>query len=192
MTKDPLFLTKLAGAALVAAWIFVGATLASWLLYQPQQELEEPAYPLLLDTAVVDQRPVAPETPPAGSEAPAEADGDDLAALLAAADPAAGQKQARKCVACHSFDAGGGHKIGPNLWDVVGRAIGAADGYRYSAALAEHGGVWGYEELDAFFASPKSFAEGTKMTFAGIKDAADRANLIAYLRGLSDNPQPLP
>lgn len=190
MTKDPLFLTKLAGAVLVAAWIIVGATLASWLLYQPQQ-LEEPAYPLL-DTEVVDQRPVALETPPAGSEAPAEAGGEDLAALLATADSAAGQKQARKCVACHGFDAGGGHKIGPNLWDVVGRAIGAADGYRYSAALAEHGGVWGYEELDAFLTSPKSFVEGTKMAFAGIKDAADRANLIAYLRGLSDSPKPLP
>lgn len=190
MTKDPLFLTKLAGAVLVAAWIIVGAALASWMLYQPRQ-LDEPVYPLL-DTEMVDTRPGGGDTPADDSEAPAEGGGDDLAARLAAADPAAGAKVVRKCTACHSANKGAGHKIGPNLWDIVGRGIGAAEDYRFSAALAEHGGSWGYEELDTFLAAPKTFAEGTRMTFAGISNDSDRADLIVYLRGLSDSPKPLP
>ena len=74
----------------------------------------------------------------------------------------------------------------------MGRTIGTAEAYKFSGALAGHGGTWGYEQLDAFLASPKAFAAGTKMSFAGLPDAADRADVIAYLRGLSDNPQPLP
>ncbi|MDH3228643.1 MAG: cytochrome c family protein [Alphaproteobacteria bacterium] len=190
MSKDPLLLTKLAGAALVVAWIAVAAVFVSSILYRPGS-IDSPAYPLL-DTEIVDERPTAPAAPEAGTEAPVEPAAGGIGALLAAADAAAGEKVAKKCAACHSFEEGGRHKIGPNLWNVVGRGIGAVDGYKFSAALAEHGGTWGYDELDAFLTAPKTFAAGTKMTFAGLRNEADRADVIAYLRNLSDNPKPLP
>ena len=190
MSKDPLFVTKLTGAVLVTAWVVVIAVFASWLLYQPGS-IDTPAYPLL-DTEVVDERPAAPAAPEAESAvAAAPADGG-IAVLLAAADAEAGKKVAKKCSACHSFDKGGKNKVGPNLWDIVGRGVGAVEGYKFSGALAGVGGTWGYEELDAFLASPKAFAAGTKMAFAGIKSGSDRADLIAHLRGLSDSPKPLP
>jgi len=103
-----------------------------------------------------------------------------------------GQKEARKCAACHSLDKGGKNKVGPHLWDVVGRNVATAEGFKYSNALTDIGGTWSYEKLDAFLTAPRDYASGTRMTFAGIKDAAERADLIAYLRTLSDNPKPLP
>ncbi|WP_119461203.1 c-type cytochrome [Rhodospirillaceae bacterium SYSU D60014] len=119
-----------------------------------------------------------------------EAEG--IGALLANADPANGEKIARRCAACHSFEQGGPNKVGPNLWNVVGAPHGHAEGYNYSDAIAGIEGPWTYEQLDAFLANPREYAPGTKMTFAGIRKPEDRADLIAWLRSLSDNPQPLP
>ena len=117
----------------------------------------------------------------------------DVAALLAAADPAAGAKAIKKCTACHSLDKGGKHKIGPNLWDLIGRPIASAEGYNYSSALeAKSGESWSYDNLDGFLAKPKEWAPGTKMSFAGLKKPGQRADLIAHLRGLSDTPAALP
>ena len=122
----------------------------------------------------------------------AEAEGGSVGALLASADPASGEKLARRCAACHSFEQGGPNKIGPNLWDVVGAEHGHVEGFNYSDAIAGIEGPWTYEQLDAFIANPREYAPGTKMTFAGIKKPEDRADLIAWLRSLSDDPQPLP
>jgi cytochrome c2 len=108
------------------------------------------------------------------------------------ADPARGQAAARVCVACHSFEKGGADKIGPGLWDIVNREIGKHGGYAYSSVLAGMGGVWDYAALDAFIAAPRAYAPGTKMSFAGIGDAKRRADIIAYLRSLADEPAPLP
>jgi cytochrome c len=197
MFKDPLFLTKLSGAVLVAAWVVVAALFASWILYRPA-DIEKPAYPLLMaeesgETAGAEATEPAPEAQPeTAPESQPEAAGGGIAALLADADSEAGAKIARKCSACHSFDKGGKNKVGPNLWDVVGRDIAGAEGYKYSGALSGIGGAWGYGELNAFLTAPKAFANGTKMSFAGIKKESERADLIAYLRSLSDNPQPLP
>ena len=97
-----------------------------------------------------------------------------------------------KCRACHTVDKGGRNGIGPNLWNIVNRAPGSVDAFKYSKALAElKDKSWNYANLDAFLAKPKTYAKGTKMTFVGLRKESDRANLIAYLRGLSDLPTPL-
>ncbi|MEK9661653.1 MAG: cytochrome c family protein [Alphaproteobacteria bacterium] len=128
---------------------------------------------------------------PAG-EAPAEPSLEPVAPLLATADPAAGEKIAKRCAACHSFDKGGANKVGPNLYGVVGANVAAHEGFTYSGAMSEHGGTWDYAALNEFLANPKAYVPGTKMSFAGLKSVKDRAALIAYLRAQSDNPVPLP
>lgn len=115
-----------------------------------------------------------------------------LAALLAEADAEKGRKIVKKCAACHDMKQGGPNKVGPNLWGIVGAGTASRQGFAYSGALAGLGGEWGYERLDAFLAGPKAFAPGTKMAFAGVKKPADRADVIAFLRTLGDNPPPLP
>ena len=127
--------------------------------------------------------------------APAEAESEaavPLAVLLAGADPQSGQKVAKKCAACHDLSQGGKHKVGPNLWDIVGSARASREGFSYSGTLSGLGGAWTYRELDAFLTSPKAYAPGNKMTFPGLKKPAQRADLLAFLRTLSENPQPLP
>ncbi len=130
--------------------------------------------------------------PAATDETIAEDMGPTVIGLLAMADTAAGQKVAKKCNACHDLAKGGPNKVGPNLWGIVGAAVAGREGYKYSGALAGLGGDWTYEALDAFLTKPKDFAPGTKMSFAGIKKPGDRANIIAFLRMLSDNPMALP
>jgi cytochrome c len=131
------------------------------------------------------------EAKAAAKTAPAAA-ASALGALIAAADPGRGQKLAKKCTACHSFDKGGKNKIGPNLYGIVGGAKAAVEGYKYSAALAGLGGTWSFEELDAFLTKPKAFVKGTKMSFAGLKAAEDRAALLAFMLQFHDSPPALP
>ena len=113
--------------------------------------------------------------------------------LLADADLAKGEKALKKCTSCHTFEEGGANKVGPNLYNIVNGSIAGSSGFGYSDALSGMSGqTWSYENLDAFMASPKGFAPGTKMSFGGFKKVSDRANLIAYLRTLSGSPAPLP
>ena len=102
------------------------------------------------------------------------------------------KKLSKKCSACHVFGAGGKNKVGPALWNVVNRPLGASEGYAYSDALAGFGGAWDYAALNAFLAKPKDYISGTKMNFAGLKKPQDRANLIAWMRAKADSPAALP
>lgn len=115
-----------------------------------------------------------------------------LAAMLGKADVASGEKAAKKCAACHTFDQGGPNKIGPNLHGIVGHQVASHDGFAYSEALKAFGGAWDYEKLDCFLKDPKGCVAGTKMAFAGVKKDSERADLIAYLRSISPSAPPLP
>ncbi len=115
-----------------------------------------------------------------------------LPTLLAKADPAKGQTLTKVCATCHSFEKGAAAKVGPDLYGVVGRPKGSAAGFAYSDAMKAKGGDWTFADLDSFITSPKTFVPGTKMGFGGEPDAGKRADIIAYLRTLSDAPVPLP
>ncbi len=104
----------------------------------------------------------------------------DVVALITEADAAKGAKVFNKCKSCHKLE-DGANGTGPTLFGVVNRSVAAIDGFGYSSAATSHGGAWGYEELYAFLENPKGYMPGTKMTFAGLRKSADRANLIAYL-----------
>jgi len=112
---------------------------------------------------------------------------------LATADPAKGQQVFNKCMACHNADKGGANQMGPNLWGILGSPIGEdRGGFAFSDALSKKGGTWGWDNLSQWLTSPKAFAPGTKMTFAGLSNPQDRANVMAFLNSHSDSPQPLP
>ena len=111
---------------------------------------------------------------------------------LASADPTKGEQVFKKCTACHNADKGGANALGPNLWGILGEPVGKGHGFPFSDALAGHGGTWDWNTLSEWLANPKKFAPGTKMTFAGLGNPEDRANVIAFLNAHSDSPLPLP
>ena len=116
----------------------------------------------------------------------------DISALMALGDIAHGEKVFKKCSACHSIEACGGNKIGPALYNVVGRKIAAVEDYKYSKALVEYKKNWSFEELNGFLIKPQKWIKGTKMAYAGLRKEKDRASVILYLNKYSDNPLPLP
>jgi cytochrome c len=129
-----------------------------------------------------------------GAEASSGAAAEQPAVFyLASADPNKGSEVFKKCTACHNADKGGANGTGPNLYGVVDAAIGHhAAGFSYSPALTGKGGNWTWDNLFAWLKSPRDFAPGTKMTFAGLSSPQDRANVIAFLNSKSDAPKPLP
>ena len=116
----------------------------------------------------------------------------DISALMALGNVAHGEKVFKKCSACHSIEAGGGNRIGPALYNVVGRKIAAVTDYKYSKALVEYKKNWSFEELNGFLIKPQKWIKGTKMAYAGLRKEKDRASVILYLNKYSDNPLPLP
>ncbi len=116
----------------------------------------------------------------------------DIAALMSLGDVAKGEKVFKKCAACHSIVKGGENKIGPALYNVVGREVGGVNDYKYSKALLAYKKEWSFEELNGFLIKPAKWIKGTKMAYAGLRKEVDRASVIKYLNQNSDNPLPLP
>ena len=175
-----LEINKFAAAVLVAGIAFQGAGLLSDALIHPAK-LAKPAIAIDIPAAAGPVGPVAAEDPP-------------VALLLASADVSRGQLDTQKqgCVACHSFNEGGKNGVGPNLYGILGAAHGHSETYNYSNVIKAKAGPWTYDELNTWLKKPSAYAPGTKMSYAGWSDAKGRADIIAYLRSLSHDEQPLP
>ena len=176
---DSFEVNKIAGGVLGTLLLTMALGLLSGFIYSPAAPVK-PGYDL-----------------PAAAEATAEttktaAPAEPLPVLLAHADLKKGEALAHACGACHNFEKGAGAKVGPPLWGVVGRPVASIAGFSYSDAIKGKGGNWDYDKINAFITSPKTYAPGTKMTYAGEADPDKRADILDYLHTLSDTPVPLP
>ena len=175
---------KIVGAILGTLFVLFGGSLLSEAIFDSEAP-EKPGYVI-----------AAAEAPAAGAGAAAVAEDPPVAALLASADPGKGASEFKKCQACHIGEKDGGNKVGPHLWNVVDRPMASVSDFAYSAGIKDFSKgstvKWDYDHLYHFLKAPKQYIPGTAMGFAGIKDPEGRANVIAYLRSLSDNPAPLP
>jgi cytochrome c len=168
----------IAGWTLFAGIVALGSSIVAGETFKSERP-EEMGYPI---EGVVQE----------GEGGAAEAE-KPIAFYLATADAAAGEQVFKKCTACHNADKGGANALGPNLWGVMGEPIGKGHaGFAFSPALSGVGGTWNWDSMGAWLHSPKKFAPGTKMTFAGLSNPQDRANVIAFLNSKSDSPLPLP
>ena len=179
---DSFELNKIIAAILMVALLIIGIGKLSNVIFHVEKP-ETPGYSVEVEQATV----VSSET----NLQPAE-DKIDIAALIAMGDIAIGEKVFKKCAACHSIVKGGKNNIGPALYNVVGREVGAIGDYKYSKALAAYGKAWTFEELNGYLLKPAKWIKGTKMAFAGLRKEKDRASVILYLNQNSDNPLPLP
>ncbi len=166
----------IAGWTLFAGIVALGASIGSGMYFHAEKP-EKPGFE------------VADADPAGGGGAAAAV---DIATLLPAADVAKGAEVFKKCAACHTVTQGGANGIGPNLYATMGDEIGHGKaGFAFSDALKAVGGKWDFQKMDAWLASPRKFAPGTKMTFAGLSKPEDRANLLVYLNAQGSN-LPLP
>jgi cytochrome c len=170
---------KIYAAILAAGILAMISIIGSGMLVEPVQ-LAKPAYPI----EGVGEAPAAAAAKPAAIE--------PVGPLLAKADVDHGAQIARQCMACHNFAKGGPNMVGPNLYGVVGGPHDHKADYSYSDAMKNFPGKWDYESINKFIEHPQVVVPGTKMGFAGLKKAQDRADVIAWLRQQADAPEPLP
>ena len=154
----------IAGWVLGGGIVLLGGTLVAGEMYKSERP-DPMGYPI---AGVVEE----------GSGAEAE---QPIAHFLQTADAARGEAVFRKCAACHTINQGGASGVGPNLWGSMGQPVAHVAGFNYSEALRSHGGTWDWETMSAWLRSPRQFAPGTKMTFAGLSDPQDRADLMVYM-----------
>jgi cytochrome c len=173
-------LNKVMGAVLGACLVLLALNIASGAIFAPHKP-EKPGFAIAVqeDHGGKEEAKKEPEKP--------------IGVRLASASVEKGQAAIKPCQACHTFEKGGPNRVGPNLYDIVGHERGTGrGGFNFSAAMKAKGGKWTYEELDKFLHNPRGYIPGTNMSFAGISRDTQRADVIAYLRTLSDSPQPLP
>ena len=173
---DSFEINKIIAAVLLVALLVIGIYKVSNVIFHVDKP-KTPGY-------AVEVEQVASET--------AVEEKINIAHLMAMGDVTSGKKIFKKCAACHSIAKSGANKIGPALYNVVGRKVGEVSDYKYSSALANYGKEWSFEELNGYLTKPAKHIKGTKMTFAGLKKETDRASIIKYLNQNSDNPLPLP
>ena len=178
---DSFEINKIVAAVLLVALLLIGLSKISNVIFHVDKP-EKPGY-------AVEVEQVSSGTTISNNEIEEKI---DIAAIMALGDVASGEKIFKKCVACHSINKGGKNKIGPALYNVVGRKIGSVTDYKYSKALVAYGKEWNFEELNGFLLKPAKWIKGTKMAFAGLRKEKDRASVILYLNRNSDNPLPLP
>ena len=161
----------IAGWVLGAGIVLLGASLVTGEMFKAERP-EKMGYPI---EGVVEE---------GGEEGPAE---QPIAFYLQTAVAAAGEAVFRKCAACHNADQGGANGLGPNLFGTMGNSVAHHPAFSYSEALTSHGGTWDWETMSAWLTSPRTFAPGTKMTFAGLSDPQDRANVMMFLNSRGGN-----
>jgi cytochrome c len=176
---DSFEMNKVLGAVLGTCLGVVALNIAAGAVFAPEK-LAKVGYDINVPTTA----PGAAPSTPAQPEVP-------LGQLLASADINRGSEAAKKCATCHSFEKGGRALVGPPLWGIVGRTKASIAGFNYSPALKQASGNWTIADLFTFVTNPKGMVPGTMMTFSGIPRPAERADLMAYLNSLADNPAPL-
>jgi len=178
---DSFEINKIVAAVLLVALLVIGIGKLSNVIFYVEKP-EKPGYAVEIQQASTSTT----------ATATVEDKKVDIAALMALGDVNAGEKIFKKCAACHSINQGGANKIGPALYNVVGRKVGGVADYKYSKAFVEYGKEWNFEELNGFLTKPSKWIKGTKMAYAGLRKEADRASIIKYLNQNSDSPLPLP
>ena len=179
---DSFELNKIIAAVLMVALLIIGISKLSDVIFYVEKP-KTPGYAPDVVQAV---------TSSTQSNLEVTEDKIDIAALMSMGDLTTGEKVFKKCAACHSIGKGGKNNIGPALYNVVGRKVGAIDDYKYSKALAGYEKEWTFEELNGYLIKPAKWIKGTKMAFAGLRKEKDRASVILYLNENSDNPLQLP
>ena len=172
-------LNKVLGAVLGTCLFLVAVHIASGAIYE-RPAPAKPGY----EIAVKEEQP-AEQKSGAAKEVPIET-------LLASASPQQGAQAAKVCLTCHNMAKGQGPKVGPDLYGVVGRPVASEAGFNYSAALKAKGGTWTFDTLNPWLENPRKDVPGTLMTFGGVPNEKQRADIIAYLNSNSDKPEPLP